>query len=327
VNQIGVADRKFSLFSSPLNYQNMIAHIRYATTGGVSLENVHPFSRELWGIQWSFAHNGQVPKFDDSTLIQNQPLLGKTTIDGLHYHPIGDTDSEAVFCAILNALKAEFNSQNGMPTLPVLHAFLSRLCREIVVGEEESTIFNFLLGCGPYTLFAYSWPGRRPGSKVWNGLYYLMREPPFSKAKLIDVDYSIDFAKVTTAMDRVAVITTSPLTNEEGWTEFERGQLLMFDKGLPYRTPSCCEFVEKEGRGLYYSKCFQRRRSQSLSALPPKTISSGASCSSPIVSPKCTSQERRQPLQTCLSSSLPTSSGGLRARPPLSPNSSMQPPS
>ena len=35
----------------------------------------------------------------------------------MFYHPIGDTDSEAVFCAILNALRAEFNE---LPTLPVL---------------------------------------------------------------------------------------------------------------------------------------------------------------------------------------------------------------
>ena len=83
-----------------------MAHIRYATTGGVSLENVHPFSRELWGIQWTFAHNGQVPKFDDSRDQEEQPLLGQTTISTIHYHPIGETDSEAVFCAILNALKA-----------------------------------------------------------------------------------------------------------------------------------------------------------------------------------------------------------------------------
>ena len=33
----------------------------------------------------------------------------------IHYRPVGDTDSEAVFCAILNALKAEFD------TLPTLH--------------------------------------------------------------------------------------------------------------------------------------------------------------------------------------------------------------
>ena len=246
----------------------MMAHIRYATAGGVCLSNVHPFSRELWGIHWTFAHNGQVPKFDDSTVQQDQPLLGKTTYSDLHYHPVGDTDSEAVFCAILNALKAEFDT---LPTLPILHAFLSRICQEIIEGDEETTIFNFLLGCGQYTLFAYSWPGRRPGSKVWNGLYYIIREPPFSSAKLIDVDYSIDFARVTTPSDRVAVITTKPLTSEVGWKEFKRGQLLMFDKGLPYQTPSCCELVEKEGRGLY-SKCFERRIKYCLSSSPPSSI-------------------------------------------------------
>ena len=229
----------------PIRTHNMIAHIRYATTGGVSLENVHPFSRELWGIQFTFAHNGQVPKFDDSTRLEDQPLLGKTTVDALHFNPIGDTDSEAVFCSILNAVKAEFDK---LPTLPVLHAFLSQVCGEIIQGDEETTIFNFLLGCGKYTFFAYSWPGRRPGSKVWNGLYYLTREPPFSEVQLIDVDYSLDFSKYTTAKDRVAVITTKPLTSEDGWKEFQRGQLLMFDKGLPYKTPRCCELVEREGR-------------------------------------------------------------------------------
>jgi predicted glutamine amidotransferase len=271
--------------------QNMIAHIRYATTGAVSLENVHPFSRELWGIQWTFAHNGQVPKFDDSTALEDQPLLGrKTTIDDLHYNPIGDTDSEAVFCAILNALKVEFKE---LPTLPVLHSFLSRLSHEIIQGEEDSTIFNFLLGCGQYTLFAYSWPGRRPGSQVWNGLYYLVREPPFSTAKLIDVDYSIDFAEVTTPSDRVAVITTKPLTSEQGWQEFERGQLLMFDKGLPYKTPGCCELAEREGRGLC-SKFFDRKRGQSfsssrsLSTSPPTSNNNILSSSCPPRSPKST---------------------------------------
>jgi hypothetical protein len=175
-------------------------------------------------------------------------LLGKTTPNSLVYHPVGDTDSEAVFCAILNALKDEF--QEGLPTLSVLHLFLGHVCDKIIQGHPTETIFNFIMGCGQYTLFAYSWPGKRPGSKVWNGLHYIVRQPPFSTAKLLDVDYEIDFAAVTDATDRVAVITTKPLTEEAGWTEFKRGELIMFDKGLPYRTPKCCEAVEKEGRGL-----------------------------------------------------------------------------
>lgn len=107
-------------------------------------------------------------------------------------------------------------------------------------------------------MFAYSWPGRRPGSKVWNGLHYICREPPFQTAKLIDEDYTIDFAAVTTPSDRVAVITTKPLTDEVGWTEFQRGQLIMFDNGTPHFGPESCESVELQGRGLY-SKCFGKK--------------------------------------------------------------------
>ena len=223
-----------------------MAHIRYATQGEVSLENVHPFCRVWKGVHMTFCHNGDCPTFSNTQ--EALPLLGNTTRQDIHYHPVGDTDSEAVFCAILNALSVEF--PDALPTLPVLHEFLSIICNEITHNDPE-TIFNFLLGCGQYTQFAYSWPGRRPGSSVWNGLHYLIREPPFQTAKLLDTDYTIDFAAVTTPSDRVAVITTKPLTEEPGWTEFKRGELLMFDKGLPYRTPKCCEAVELQGRGLY----------------------------------------------------------------------------
>jgi glutamine amidotransferase len=178
--------------------------------------------------------------------------LGQTKRENLSYHPVGDTDSEAVFCAILNALRCEFAT---VPTLPILHKFIKKACDEIIAGRDDDTIFNFLLGCGQYTMFAFSWPGKRPGSKVWNGLYYIVREPPFSTVNLIDCDYSIDFDRVTTPGDRVAVITTKPLTNEKGWKEFKRGELLMFDHGKPYSDPEMCASVEREGRGLLGNKC------------------------------------------------------------------------
>mmetsp|Transcript_3328 Transcript_3328/g.4964 ORF Transcript_3328/g.4964 Transcript_3328/m.4964 type:complete len:501 (+) Transcript_3328:101-1603(+) len=229
----------------PIKTLNMMAHIRYATQGDVSLENVHPFQREMWGIHWSFAHNGDVPKY--TKRIGNFPLLGRTNKANIFYHPVGDTDSEAVFCAILNGLRAEFTE---LPTLPVLYETIQRFCHDIIHGEEESTILNFLLGCGQYTLFAYSWPGARPGSKVWNGLCYTIRRPPFSTAKLADVDYAVNFENVTTQSDRVAVIATSPLTVNEEWNEFKRGQLLMFDNGWGYSELHDCQEVEQLGRGL-----------------------------------------------------------------------------
>ena len=62
-------------------------------------------------------------------------------------------------------------------------------------------------------------------------LHYLVRSWPFSTAHLVDADVSIDFAKYTTPEDRVAVIATQPLTDNEIWTAFEPGDLLMFQHG------------------------------------------------------------------------------------------------
>jgi len=255
----------------PIKTLTMVSHIRYATQGKAgSLANVHPFSREIWGMHFIFVHNGDVPKFsakpqnnmneneDGLHLHQHQnlhhqmhqfPLLGKTTVEDIIYTPVGDTDSEAVFCAILNALKAEFKSP---PPLSTFYQTLRELCNEIVSGEEDKSILNFLMGCGQYTLFAFSWPGSRPGSTVWNGLHYTVRQPPFTSAELVDMDCKVDFSTVTTERDRVAVIATAPLTKNETWIEFEKGELLMFDKGQPYSSADTrhCETIEKEGRGL-----------------------------------------------------------------------------
>lgn len=280
----------------------MLSHIRYATRGEVKLENVHPFQREMWGISWCFAHNGDVSAFDRTTFAgsgsgfvdpspkMNQrsgscvkiPWIGHSI--GVEdsgeraYNPVGKvrqwshklhmleieefvsthvatysmtkTDSEALFCAILNALRSRFET---LPTLPVLHAAITSLCNEIVALDAEiggNTILNFLLGCGPHIQFAYSWPGSREGSSVWNGLHYLVREPPFGTAHLSDCDYSIDFSSVTKEDDRVAVIATSPLTNDETWVEIKRGQLILFDDGLPHKAPEDCVEAEYRKHGL-----------------------------------------------------------------------------
>jgi len=36
----------------PIKSKSVISHIRQANRGGVSLENTHPFIRELWGRNW-----------------------------------------------------------------------------------------------------------------------------------------------------------------------------------------------------------------------------------------------------------------------------------
>ena len=72
----------------------IISHIRKANRGKVCLENTHPFSRELWGCSWVFAHNGQV------TGIKKRPLT--------FYQPIGATDSEHAFCWMMGQIREKF---------------------------------------------------------------------------------------------------------------------------------------------------------------------------------------------------------------------------
>ena len=44
----------------PIKSCSVIAHIRQANRGEVALENTHPFTRELWGRNWTYAHNGNL---------------------------------------------------------------------------------------------------------------------------------------------------------------------------------------------------------------------------------------------------------------------------
>lgn len=188
----------------PIRSLNVVAHIRKATQGVVSLENTHPFQRELWGRYWVFAHNGNLPQF-------------RPTLDG-SFLPVGNTDSEHIFCWLLQSLRARFGD-----TAPDRDALFSAL-HDIILPVSELGIFNFLLSNG-HCLFAHS----------STELHYIERRAPFDRAHLKDDDVSIDFSTVTTPNDRVAVIATVPLTDNETWTPMPPGSLWLFHDGIALR--------------------------------------------------------------------------------------------
>ena len=50
----------------------------------MALENVHPFTREMWGILWCFAHNGDVPTFSSEKTEKLTPdKLGGDSVQAL----------------------------------------------------------------------------------------------------------------------------------------------------------------------------------------------------------------------------------------------------
>jgi glutamine amidotransferase len=184
----------------PIKSKNVIAHIRKATQGQVALENCHPFVRECWGINWVFAHNGDLAAF--------LPELNG------QFLPIGNTDSERAFCYILQQLRVRFGAV--APNLSELKAALQTLCSEIAGFGT----FNMMLSNGA-ALFVH----------CSTNMHYLIRQFPFNTAHLSDRDLSIDFTEVTTPQDRVAVIATEPLTTNEVWQAFGKGELKVFIDG------------------------------------------------------------------------------------------------
>lgn len=184
----------------PIRSLNVIAHIRKATAGDVALENTHPFLRELWGRHWLFAHNGHLPDFCPD-------------LDG-HMTPVGTTDSEKLFCWMLESLWHRFGSR-----LPEPDALFDAL-KELVLTFAGRGISNFLLSNGEVLVAHCS-----------THLSYIVRKAPFGEAHLADEDMMVDFREVTTPTDRVAVITSMPLTDNEAWVDMCPGTMWMFHQG------------------------------------------------------------------------------------------------
>ncbi len=188
----------------PIKTLLAIAHVRRKTRGGIGLANTHPFARELWGRHFVFAHNGTVKN-------ARALKLGR-------FHPIGSTDSEHAFCALLGALDHDFKSYPRS-------AELARAVAAHAARIGKAGTFNMLLGDGSQ-LFA------RCATK----LHHIVRKAPFHQATLADEDVSVDFAAVTTPRDRVAIVATMPLTRDEQWTVGQPNTMWVFKGGKLART-------------------------------------------------------------------------------------------
>ena len=174
------------------------SHIRQANVGRVCLANTHPFVRELWGRNWCFAHNGQLAGLEGATSF---------------YRPVGDTDSEAAFCDLLNRVRRAFPEPVSVEVLlPVLVAACA--------NYRQLGVFNCLLSDGDW-LFSFC------SSK----LAHITRRAPFGPAQLKDAELKVDFQAETTPDDVVTVIATEPLTDNEQWSLYQPGEWRLWRRG------------------------------------------------------------------------------------------------
>lgn len=182
----------------PIKSETAVCHIRQANVGQVSLENTHPFIRELWGRYWTFAHNGQ--------------LDGFASREGV-YQPVGETDSERVFCDLLNRIRSEFSPRT--PGDQLISAVVDA-CH----AYAQHGVLNLLLSNGDW-LFTF----------CSTRMCAITRRAPFGPARLRDADVIVDFESETTPRDVVSVIATDPLTSDEQWDTYVPGEWRLWCRG------------------------------------------------------------------------------------------------
>ncbi len=179
-----------------------IAHVRHKTTGGTPTHSdTHPFERELGGLAYCFAHNGTLSG-DFWKLPMNR------------FVPVGRTDSEFLFCFLLNELareKPDLERESGWQTLFHLLSNLNRFGK-----------LNCLLSDGR-RLFCYhdanGWKGLNfRATRIWDN-----HSPQFEDAtiKVELADPFINFG---------VVVATAPLS-ANGWHPFLPGELLVLEGG------------------------------------------------------------------------------------------------
>jgi glutamine amidotransferase len=189
----------------------VVSHIRRATQGEIALRNTQPFARELGGRVHLFAHNGDLYGLDRLP----EQKLGR-------YLPIGETDSEHAFCALLHRLSFLSSEPKEIPEiaqrLRVVADFASEIRR---LGPA-----NFIYTDGD-AIFLHGHKRRTLGDNVLRppGLHLLCRS-----CKVTPGPIEIPGFAIASETQNVVLAASVPLTGE-GWTPLAEGELVAVRKG------------------------------------------------------------------------------------------------
>jgi glutamine amidotransferase len=129
-------DEDFEQVGSFVTASTILAHLRKASVGAVSLTNTHPFE---WG-PWLFAHNGTI---SDWRLVA--PAVEGRIDSGLRAKITGETDSERCFYLFLSRLKRHCHPQHAdIGSAAAALAETVALVREIAEHGEGKASTTFL---------------------------------------------------------------------------------------------------------------------------------------------------------------------------------------
>ena len=189
-----------------------VLHIRHATWGALSDANTQPFSR-TWGRRdWVMAHAGSLDR--------------KLTETAGPFEPVGSTDTEQIFCSLLNrCVEHNWRSLDDVH----LDAMLAWLDELNAIGE-----LTLVLTDGRDLLVHAD----RRGVPLWIG----QLAPPYEKIAFGDKDLGVDLTRRGAKSRKGVILCTDKLVPAEGdaeraieWRQLDPGQLLVIREGAIVR--------------------------------------------------------------------------------------------
>jgi predicted glutamine amidotransferase len=176
-----------------------LAHVRHKTSGGEPTHaDTHPFARELRGRDYCFVHNGTLEGVFEGL------RLGR-------FRPVGATDSEHLFCHLLEELD---QAQGSLTTPASWHWLHGQLQAANRLGQ-----LNCLLADGE-RLFCYH------DAAGYKGLH--LGRVPEKARPFVDADLRV--AVSVSGRETGYAIATRPF-HERGWEAFRPGELMVFAAG------------------------------------------------------------------------------------------------
>jgi len=201
----------------PFSAAIVVSHIRKATRGPRAMKNCQPFARELGGRMHVFAHNGDLAE-------------GLRGVAASGFRPVGDTDSERAFCALLERLRPLWQG-GGTPAIDARLGVVADFAAEIrrlgpanfIYSDADAVFFH-----GHRRVH-----GDRPVPEP-PGLHVLCRRCAGRPAML-----SAEGLAVTLVAEQEVVLAASvPLTDEPGWRALAEGEIVVARHGRILATAS-----------------------------------------------------------------------------------------
>lgn len=209
-----LSDHLFQRVSGVVASETVLAHVRKATVGDISVLNCHPFQ---YG-PWVMAHNGEIRNYEthrEALLAEIAPRLRRFIL--------GDTDSEAIFFLFLTYLSQHgpLSGRLGVDAvMPALSATIKKVRAICDDGTAETRSLLTIIVTDGTTMAS-----AQGGKELFWSTY---------KTRCADRDACPSLSAECEAPTRTGfvnhlIFTSEPLQGENVWTEMKEGEVVGVD--------------------------------------------------------------------------------------------------